>query len=83
MVGDGDEEFSIEHTLALRDSIPNAQLAVLPGVGHGATDIRAVVRFLTAVESGVSSATGTGGSGLKRGALLVSAQPATRVMTVA
>ena len=31
MVGDGDDEIPIEHTLALRDGLPDAQLAVVPG----------------------------------------------------
>ena len=35
MVGDGDPEIPIEHTLALRDGLPDAQLAVVPGTGHG------------------------------------------------
>lgn len=35
MVGDGDDEIPIEHTLALRDGLPDAQLAVVPGAGHG------------------------------------------------
>ena len=35
MVGDHEDEISIEHTLALRDGLPNAQLAVVPGAGHG------------------------------------------------
>jgi pimeloyl-ACP methyl ester carboxylesterase len=35
MVGDGDWEIPIEHTLALRDGLPDAQLAVVPGTGHG------------------------------------------------
>ena len=35
MVGDGDDEIPIEHTLALRDGLPDAQLAVVPGTQHG------------------------------------------------
>lgn len=35
MVGDEDDEIPIEHTLALRDGLPDAQLAVVPGAGHG------------------------------------------------
>ena len=31
MVGDGDDEIPLEHTLALRDGLPDAQLAVVPG----------------------------------------------------
>jgi len=38
MVGDGDEESAMEHTLALREGLPDAQLAVLPGTGHGLSD---------------------------------------------
>jgi pimeloyl-ACP methyl ester carboxylesterase len=47
MVGDSDEEIPIEHTLALRRGLPNAQLAVLPGTGHGGIDARIVINFLT------------------------------------
>jgi pimeloyl-ACP methyl ester carboxylesterase len=47
MVGDSDEEIPIEHTLALRQGLPDAQLAVLPGTGHGGIDIRIVIDFLT------------------------------------
>jgi pimeloyl-ACP methyl ester carboxylesterase len=35
MVGDDDDEIPMEHTLSLRDGLPNAQLAVVPGTGHG------------------------------------------------
>lgn len=35
MVGDSDDEIPIEHTLALREGLPDAQLAVVPGVEHG------------------------------------------------
>jgi pimeloyl-ACP methyl ester carboxylesterase len=35
MVGDGDWEIPIEHTLALRDGLPGAQLAVVPGTATG------------------------------------------------
>ena len=35
VVGDGDDEIPIEHTLALRDGLPDARLAVVPGAGHG------------------------------------------------
>lgn len=35
MVGDADDEIPIEHTLALRDGLPDARLAVVPGAGHG------------------------------------------------
>jgi pimeloyl-ACP methyl ester carboxylesterase len=35
MVGDDDEEIPMEHTLALCDGLPQAQLAVVPGAGHG------------------------------------------------
>lgn len=50
MVGDRDDEIHIEHTLALYRGLRNAQLAVLPGTGHGGIDIRVVIRFLTAIE---------------------------------
>jgi len=52
MVGDRDDEIPIEHTLALRDGLPDAQLAVLPGAGHGSLDARVVVEFLTKREEG-------------------------------
>jgi pimeloyl-ACP methyl ester carboxylesterase len=35
LVGDGDDEIHIAHTLALRDGLPDAQLAIVPGTGHG------------------------------------------------
>jgi pimeloyl-ACP methyl ester carboxylesterase len=35
MVGDGDWEIPLEHTLALWRGLPSAQLAVVPGTGHG------------------------------------------------
>ena len=35
MVGDDDWEIPLEHTLALRDGLPDARLAVVPGTGHG------------------------------------------------
>lgn len=35
MVGDGDHEIHMSHTLALRGGLPDAQLAVVPGTGHG------------------------------------------------
>ena len=47
MVGDSDDEIPMEHTLALREGLPDAQLAVLPGTGHGGIDIRVVIDFLT------------------------------------
>jgi pimeloyl-ACP methyl ester carboxylesterase len=47
MVGDNDEEIPMEHTLALREGLPDAQLAVLPGTGHGGLDTRIVIHFLT------------------------------------
>ena len=52
MVGDRDEEIPMEHTLALREGLPDAQLAVLPGVGHGSLDARIVIDFLTDPEEG-------------------------------
>jgi pimeloyl-ACP methyl ester carboxylesterase len=50
MVGDRDEEIPMEHTLALREGLPNAQLAVLPGAGHGSLDARIVIDFLAGRE---------------------------------
>ena len=47
MVGDRDEEIRPSHTLALFKGLPDAQLAVLPGTGHGGIDIRVVIDFLT------------------------------------
>jgi pimeloyl-ACP methyl ester carboxylesterase len=35
MAGDGDDEIPIEHTLAVREGLPDAQLAVVPGAEHG------------------------------------------------
>jgi pimeloyl-ACP methyl ester carboxylesterase len=35
MVGDDDDEIPMEHTIALRQGLPQAQLAVVPGAGHG------------------------------------------------
>jgi pimeloyl-ACP methyl ester carboxylesterase len=35
MVGDSEEEIPIEHTLDLHRGLPDAQLAVVPGAGHG------------------------------------------------
>jgi pimeloyl-ACP methyl ester carboxylesterase len=46
MVGDSDEEIPIEHTLALRRGLPNAQLAVLPGTGHGAISMEESSRLV-------------------------------------
>jgi pimeloyl-ACP methyl ester carboxylesterase len=46
MVGDRDE-IRIEHTLALFQALPDAQLAVLPGADHGSLDARIVIDFLT------------------------------------
>jgi pimeloyl-ACP methyl ester carboxylesterase len=46
MVGDRDEEIPMEHTLALREGLPDAQLAVLPGADHGSLDARIVIDFL-------------------------------------
>ena len=49
-VGDSDEEIPMEHTVALREGLPDARLAVLPGTGHGGIDIRLVIDFLTEQE---------------------------------
>jgi pimeloyl-ACP methyl ester carboxylesterase len=46
MVGDSDEEIPIEHTPALREGLPEAQLGILPGAGHGSLDARIVIDFL-------------------------------------
>jgi len=35
MVGDGDDEIHMEHTVALFNGLPHSQLAVVPGTGHG------------------------------------------------
>jgi pimeloyl-ACP methyl ester carboxylesterase len=35
MVGDDEPEIPLDHLLALRDGLPRAQLAVVPGTGHG------------------------------------------------
>jgi pimeloyl-ACP methyl ester carboxylesterase len=35
MVGDDEPEIPLEHLLALRAVLPRAQLAVVPGTGHG------------------------------------------------
>ena len=35
MVGDRDWEIPFQHTLQVRDALPDAQLAVIPGGGHG------------------------------------------------
>jgi pimeloyl-ACP methyl ester carboxylesterase len=48
MVGDRDGEIRPAHTLALFNGLPDAQLAVLPGTGHGGIDTRVVIDFLTA-----------------------------------
>jgi pimeloyl-ACP methyl ester carboxylesterase len=53
MVGDRDEEIRPAHTLALFKALPDAQLAVLPGTGHGGIDIRIVIDFLTAPREAV------------------------------
>jgi hypothetical protein len=47
MVGDSDEEIPMEHTLTV---LPDAQLAVLPGAGHGSLDARIVIDFLAGRE---------------------------------
>ncbi len=35
MIGDDEDEIPLEHMLALRDGLPQAHLAVVPGAGHG------------------------------------------------
>lgn len=52
MVGDRDEEIRPAHTLALFKALPDAQLAVLPGTGHGGIDLRIVIDFLSAPREG-------------------------------
>ncbi len=53
MVGDDDDEIYIEHTLALREGLPQSQLAVVPGTSHGLLADkpelcnRLIVQFLT------------------------------------
>ena len=53
MIGDDDKEIHMAHTLALREGLPNSQLAVVPGTGHGLFADkpelcnRLVVEFLT------------------------------------
>ena len=47
MVGDRDHEIHPSHTLALFKGLPDAQLAVMPGTGHGGLDTRIVIDFLT------------------------------------
>jgi pimeloyl-ACP methyl ester carboxylesterase len=34
MVGDSDDEIPKQHTIAMYESLPNAQLAIVPGTGH-------------------------------------------------
>jgi hypothetical protein len=46
------EEIRPSHTLALYRGLPDAQLAVLPGTGHGGIDTRIVIDFLTAPQEG-------------------------------
>jgi pimeloyl-ACP methyl ester carboxylesterase len=55
VVGDRDEEIPMEHTLALREGLPDAQLAVLPGAGHGGLDARIVIEFLAGREEKLRS----------------------------
>jgi pimeloyl-ACP methyl ester carboxylesterase len=50
MVGDRDDEIHVEHTFALYRGLPDAQLAVLRGTGHGGIDVRIVIEFLTEQE---------------------------------
>jgi pimeloyl-ACP methyl ester carboxylesterase len=44
----GYDEIRPARTLALYKALPDAQLAVLPGTGHGGIDTRVVIDFLTA-----------------------------------
>ena len=46
VVGDRDHEIYPAHTLALFKGLPDAQLAVLPGTGHGDIDLHVVLGFL-------------------------------------
>jgi pimeloyl-ACP methyl ester carboxylesterase len=58
MVGDDDDEIPMEHTLALRQGLPQSQLAVVPGTGHGLLADkpelcnRLIVGFLTEATGG-------------------------------
>jgi pimeloyl-ACP methyl ester carboxylesterase len=58
MVGDDDDEIPMEHTLRLRQGLPQAQLAVVPGTGHGLLADkpelcnRLIADFLTETENG-------------------------------
>jgi len=58
MIGDDDEEIPIEHTLALRAGLPDAQLCVVPGAGHGSLGDKPalcnhiIVDFLTEERTG-------------------------------
>jgi hypothetical protein len=44
----GTKESRLAHTLALFQALSDAQLAVLPGTGHGGIDTRMVADLLTA-----------------------------------
>jgi hypothetical protein len=50
MVGDRDEEIPMEHTLTLREVLPDPQLAFMPGAGQGSLDARIVIDFLAGRE---------------------------------
>jgi pimeloyl-ACP methyl ester carboxylesterase len=58
MIGDDDEEIPIEHTLAFRAGLPDAQLCVVPGAGHGSLGDKpalcnhVIVDFLTEERTG-------------------------------
>ena len=55
MVVAGDRDFiQIEHTAALFRAIPDAQLCVVPGTGHGAMPLETIRAFLLASEPGAS-----------------------------
>lgn len=57
MVAD-DDEMPIEHIIGLHRGLPDAQLAVMPGAGHGELDLRAVIRVVIAIEGVMQSTVG-------------------------
>jgi pimeloyl-ACP methyl ester carboxylesterase len=56
MIGDDEDEIPLDHMIALRTGLPDAQLAVVPGAGHGLPLDRPelftllVTEFLTMIE---------------------------------